>query len=180
MDDDGTGWHDALVGAWDDDLRDAVVARVEALTRGWWGTLVRVVRDPDGVPGDWTETLHRVVLTAVRDETGADLDELGSQAVWARYDEVWDELTSRWREGGQLDRVALGAEAPVVALLQGLPPGAAAAAGADVRGDVPDPLWVGGRLRIDVDGLLALLDHPDHGLAPADVLRAETLVATVR
>jgi hypothetical protein len=177
VDDDGTGWHEVLVGGWNDEVRRAVVACVERLTVGWRGPLVRTLADEDGVDGDWTEALHRTVLHAITVETGADLDELGSHAAWACYEEVWDALTRRWGEGGDLAVVPLGREPLVTSLIAGLPPGAAAAAGADVRGATPDPLWVAGRLRVDVEGLRDLLARG--GLDPATELRVETLLGHI-
>jgi hypothetical protein len=174
VDDDGTGWNEVLVGGWSDAVRRAVVRRVERLAVGWRGPLVRTLADEDGVDGAWTETLHRTVLHAIAEETGADLDELGSQAAWACYDEVWAALAERWGDGGELAVVPLGAEPLVSSLIAGLPPEAAAAAGADVRGTTPDPLWVRGRLRVDVEGLRDLLARG--GSDPAVELRVETLL----
>jgi hypothetical protein len=174
VDDDGTGWNEVLVGGWSDAVRDAVVARVERLTVGWRGPLVRTLADEEGVDGDWTEALHRTVLHAITAETGADLDDLGSQAAWACYDDVWAALAGRWGDGGELAIVPLGAEPVVSSLVAGLPPEAAAAAGADVRGPIPDPLWVRGRLRVDVEGLQDVLARG--GLDPAAELRVETLL----
>lgn len=174
MDDDGTGWNEVLVGAWTDAVRTAVVRRVERMTIGWRGPLVRTLRDPEGAPAPWTEALHRAVVAAIAEETGADLDELGSHAAWACYEEVWQELAGRWEAGGDLATVPLGQEPPVVALIAGLAPVAAEAAGADVRGPVPDPLWVAGRLRVDVDGLRLVLAG---GTLPgADEVRIEALL----
>lgn len=174
MDDDGTGWNEVLVGGWSEEVRLAVVRRVEELTVGWRGPLVRTLADEEGVDGTWTETLHRTVLHAITAETGADLDELGSQAAWACYDEVWAALAERWGDGGGLRVVPLGVEPLVSSLIAGLPPEAAAAAGADLRGGTPDPLWVHGRLRVDVEGLRDLLGRG--GLDPAVELRVETLL----
>jgi hypothetical protein len=157
VDDDGTGWNEVLVGGWTDDVRDAVVARVERATVGWRGPLVRVMAAPDRAVGEWVELLHRSVVAAIADETGADLDELGSHAAWACYEDVWQELVRRWGDGGQLLTVPLGKEPPIAAAIAALPAPAALAAGADVRGPVPDPLWLAGRLRVDVEGLRALL-----------------------
>jgi hypothetical protein len=161
VDDDGTGWHEVLVGGWSEEVRDAAVRRVEGMTLGWRGPLVRVLAAPDDAPGIWTEALHRAVIAAIAAETGADLDELGSHAAWACYEEVWQALTGRWEDGGELVTVPLGREAPVAAAIAALPPVAAEAAGADVTGPRPDPLWLAGRLRVDVDGLRALLARGD-------------------
>jgi hypothetical protein len=177
VDDDGTGWNEVLVGGWTPEVRDAVVERVTRLTVGWRGPLLRALGDPEGAPAAWTETLHQVVVRAIAEETGADLDELGSHAAWACYEEVWQGLVTRWADGGDLATVPLGAEPDVVRLIAGLPPMAAEAAGADVTGQVPDPLWLAGRLRVDVEGLRSLLDR--RVLTGADEVRIETLLERV-
>lgn len=177
MDDDGTGWNEVLVGGWTSHVRDAVVRRVEQRTVGWRGPMLRALVDPEGAPGAWTEGLHRTVVAAIAEETGADLDELGSHAAWACYEEVWQRLVVRWAGGGDLAMVPLGQEPAVAALIGALPPLAAQAAGADIRGTVPDPLWLAGRLRVDVAGLRAVLTTGE--LAGADELRIETLLEHV-
>jgi hypothetical protein len=153
--DDTTGWDEVLRGSWSDRVRDLVVARIEQATVARRGWLVRVVADPDRVRPELTETVHAVVLAAIRDETGADLEELGSQAAWECYEEVWRELTHRWARGGPLAEVPLGREVEVVRVLHRLPVEAAVAAGADVTRAGIEPLWLAGRLRLDVEGLLA-------------------------
>ncbi|MEX1178116.1 MAG: hypothetical protein WEB09_06615 [Nitriliruptor sp.] len=177
MDDDGTGWDSVLVGDWSSEVRDRVVALVESLTVGWRGPLVRVLAEDPLADDAWTEGLHRSVVAAIAEITGANLDELGSQAAWACYEEVWTVLQARWAEGGDLARVPLGQEPAVVRLLGELPAAVAAAAGADVRGTTADPLWLGGRLRIDVLALRRMLDGG--GLAGADELRVENVLDRV-
>lgn len=174
MDDDGTGWHDVLVGGWNDRVRERVVERVDDMTAGWRGPLVRTLRDPEEVPARWTEALHRGVLLAIREETGADLELLGSHAAWACYEEVWDELAARWQDGGDLALVPLRAEPRVLEVLHGCPPHVAEAAGADPSTEPATPLWLAGRLRIDLVGLRAAL--ADDRLDAADQLRVETLL----
>lgn len=174
MDDDGTGWNEVLVGGWTEEVRDDVVRRVEQRTVGWRGPLIRCLADPETAPAAWTEMLHQVVIAAIAEETGADLDELGSHAAWACYEEVWQQLVEEWGDGGALATVPLGQEPAVVSLLSGLPPMAAEAAGADVSGAVPDPLWIAGRLRVDVDGLRLLLER--RVLPGADEVRIEALL----
>lgn len=166
--DDESGWNEVLLEVWSEDLRDQVVARIESIAVGRHGWLVRVFSDPEGVAGGLTETVHAIVLAAIRDETGADLEELGSQAAWECYEQVWDRLAVRWADGGELAIVPLGAEPDVVRLIQLLPTEGAVAAGADISGDQPDPLWLRGRLRVDLAGLRAYLQL-DGGRAPADV-----------
>jgi hypothetical protein len=157
VDDDGTGWNEVLVGGWTSDVREAVVERVERATVGRRGWLVRVLSSPEGADAHDVERLHRLVLTAIAAETGADLDELGSQAAWACYDDTWATLTSRWADGGELPAVPLGREPAVVRLLRHLPSDVAEHAGADGRRTPPEPLWLAGRLRVDLEGLWAYL-----------------------
>jgi hypothetical protein len=157
VDDDGTGWNEVLVGGWTSAVRDAVVERVERGTVGRRGWLIRVLSSPETADARDVERLHRVVLAAIAAETGADLDELGSQAAWACYDDTWAALAGRWADGGTLSVVPLGREPAVVRLLQHLPADVAEHAGGDGRRTPPEPLWLGGRLRVDLDGLWAYL-----------------------
>ena len=167
--DDDSGWNDLLLRLWSEDVRDAVVERIEEATVGRRGWLVRVFAAPEAVRGELTETVHALVLAAIRDETGADLDVLGSQAAWECYEEVWEELSRRWSGGGRTRLVQLGREPAVIRLLAVLPAEAAVCAGADVRADgTAEPLWLQGRLRVDVDGLRAYLQL-DGGRAPSAV-----------
>ncbi len=177
MDDDGTGWNEVLLTTWSDEVRSTVVERVEHLTTGWRGPLVRTLRDTDAVPSAWIEALHATVVAAIAEVTGADLDELGSHAAWNCYEEVWQALTRRWADGGTLAVVPLGREPAVTTLLTTLPPEAAAAAGADTSAASPDPLWSAGRLRIDVEGLQLLLSRGV--LNGADEIRIELLLRNV-
>ena len=151
--DDESGWNDILLGMWGPSVRDAVVARVEHATLGARCLLVRTLGDPDTQREAWVEQLHALVVGAIQEETGADLDELGSQAAWASYEEVWDALAARWADGGPLDTVPLRREVDAIAWLQRLSPIGAQAAGMDVGVDPPEPLWIAGRLRIDLEGL---------------------------
>jgi hypothetical protein len=176
--DDETGWNDVLLDMWTDQVRDAVVARIERATVGRRGWLVRVFADPDGCRPEYTETVHALVVAAIRDETGADLDALGSQAAWESYEQVWDALRSRWADGGTLGVVRIGAEPAVARAIAGLPIEAAAHLAADVGGTVPDPLWLGGRLRVDLEGLAAYR-RLDGGRMPHAVAAAMTEIARV-
>lgn len=166
--DDDSGWNEVLLGLWSDALRDDVVARIERTCVGRHGWLVRVFCAPEDVASSLTETVHAIILAAIRDETGADLEDLGSQAAWDCYEQVWVLLASRWADGGTLGVVPLGSEPEVVRLIQQLPLEGAVAAAADVSGVVPDPLWLSGRLRVDETGLRAYLQL-DGGRSPANV-----------
>lgn len=174
--DDSSGWNEILLGLWSPQVRDAVVERIEGAAVGRHGWLVRVFADPEGTREALTETVHAVVLAAIRDETGADLDALGSQAAWECYEQVWGELGRRWADGGSLAVVPLGAELAVVEDLRQLPEEVAVAAGAEVDEHGVQPLWLRGRLRLDVQGLRAHLERAG-GVADGDTGRT---AATVR
>ncbi len=176
--DDSSGWNDVLLGLWSERVRDAVVDRIERSSIGRHGWLARVYTDPDRVRPGLTETVHQLVLAAMRDETGADLERLGSQAAWDCYEQVWDALTVRWADGGPLATVPLGQEPEVVRLLEHLPDEAAVAAAVDVDGDLRDPLWIAGRLRIDAAGVRAYLQL-DGGRTPRDLHAALTAVLAI-
>ncbi len=178
--DDDTGWTTWLLAVWSPEVRDAVVGRIVQASVGHRGWMVRVLVDPERARPGWTETLHALVLAAIRDETGADLEVMGSQAAWEAYEQVWDALAEHFADGGPLPCVPLGREPEVTRLLTNLPVQAAAHLGADVTGECPDPLWLAGRLRIDLDGLHAYR-RLDGGRLPSDVAAAlrtiERLVA---
>jgi hypothetical protein len=167
VDDDGSGWHELLLAVWDDGVRDAVVDRLERTCTGRLGWFAQVFATPDASEAV-TETVHALVVAAIRDETGANLDELGSQAAWDCYEAVWSAMAERWRDGGTLATVSLGAEPQVVRDLVALPPEAAAAAGADVGTAAPRPVWIRGRLRVDAAGLASYLQI-DGGVVPAEI-----------
>ncbi len=76
--DDESGWTQILLEVWSPEVRDAVVEHIERSSVGRHGWLVRVFADLDGGSGPLTEIVHAVVLAAIRDETGADLDGLGN------------------------------------------------------------------------------------------------------
>lgn len=153
--DDDTGWNDVLVGVWSSRVREAAVARVERATVGARCLLVHTLSDPEQARRGWVEQLHGLVIDAIREETGADLDELGSQAAWTAYEEVWAALTERWVTGERFAVVPLRREPEADRLLRCLAPLGAQAAGMDVGADPPQPLWIDGRLHLDVEGLHA-------------------------
>lgn len=174
--DDETGWNEVLLDMWSEQVRDAVVTRIERATVGRRGWLVRVFADPEGCRPAYTETVHALIVAAIRDETGADLDALGSQAAWESYEQVWEALRHRWADGGTLGVVRLGSEPVVARAIAGLPIEAAAHLAAEVGGAVPDPLWLGGRLRVDLEGLAAYR-RLDGGRLPHEVARALAEIA---
>lgn len=179
--DDDSGWDQVLVQGWGPLVRAAVVDRIERALIGRRGLLVRTMADPDAARYAWTEALHRLVLDAIRAETGADLDSLGSQAAWACYDDTWRALEARWRDGEPLVVVPPAEESIVVTLLRDLPPVVAEAAGADVACDPYEPLRVAGHVLVDVEGLFACIAHDDRDvLSDLDRARMDQIIARVR
>lgn len=174
MSDDDTGWNEVLTGVWGPAVRDAVLARVEDATVGARCLLVCTLRDEATGREGWVEQLHHLVVESIRQETGADLDELGSQAAWATYEDVWNALVTRWWDGGDLATVALRREVAASACLRRLHGAAAQAAGMDVGTVPPEPLWLDGRLRVDAQGLTRLLDDP--GFEGAERIAVEQLL----
>lgn len=160
MDDEAT-WSLILTDEWGPLVLQAVVERVEAATLGERGLLVRTVLDPDRAPSAWVERVHDHVLEAIRVETGADLDALGSQAAWACYEETWDALRERWSDGGRLLPLRPGDAEAATALVGLLPIDVARAAGADCSGIPARPLRVDGVVLVDVEGLFAWIAHAD-------------------
>lgn len=154
-------WEAILVDGWGPLVRHAVVERVERATLGSRGTLVRALADPDHARFAWTEWLHCQVVDAIMHETGADLDALGSQAAWACYEDAWELLAARWRDGGRLGRVASDAVPRLRTLLAHAPAWVAERAGADIGGIPPEPLVLHGVTRIDLEGLTSCLRSPD-------------------
>ena len=175
--DDDTGWDEVLTGVWGPAVRDAVVARVETATIGARCLLVCTLRDEGVGRQGWVEQLHHLVVAAIRDETGADLDALGSQAAWSTYEDIWEQLAERWHDGGDLATVPLRREVEASNCLGHLRGLAAQAAGMDMGSDPPQALWLNGRLRVDDQGLRRVLATPDLDGAPR--LAAERLLALV-
>lgn len=176
--DDDTGWDAILVDGWGPLVRHAVVERVERATVGARGTLVRALADPEHARFAWTEWLHERVVDAIHHETGANLDRLGSQAAWACYEDSWDALVCRWRDGGSTVEVRADAEERVLRLLAAAPPWLAERAGADIGTFPPEPLVVGGRVRLDVEGVAGCLRRDD--LDRRTSVIASALLACVR
>lgn len=159
--DDETGWNEILVEGWGPLVRAAVVERVERAMIGRRGVLVRALGEEASSAGHaaCVEEVHERIVDAIHVETGADLDDLGSQAAWATYDQVWGQLQERWTGGraGGLVVVPPAATEEVVALLRSLTPTGAQHAGADI-GVLPfAPLLHRGRVVVDVEGLFAYL-----------------------
>jgi hypothetical protein len=176
--DDDTGWNDVLVGVWSPRVRDAAVEHVERATVGARCLLLHTLRDPDRARPGWVEQLHGLVLDAIRHETGADLDELGSQAAWAAYEQVWDTLTQRWTAPSCFGVVPLRREPQALSLLGRLSVTGAQAAGMDVGSEPPEPFWMQGRLHVDTEGLTAYRATAE--VAPAEQIVVGELLALVR
>lgn len=179
--DDDTGWTEILLDQWSEELRDRIVASVESRAVGLKGVLIRALREETDHAGHGfaVEQVHAAILDAIRQEVGADLDHLGSQAAWACYEEVWDELRDRWGDGGDLAPVSPARESRVLQLLHGLTTNGAQWAGADVGTHPVEPLRVGGVVRIDVAGLFAYLAIDEH-VSDVERLVVEELVTAVR
>jgi hypothetical protein len=176
--DDDTGWNDVLVGVWTPRVRDAAVDHVERATVGARCLLTHTLGDPDQARPGWIEQLHGLVLEAIRHETGADLDELGSQAAWAAYEQVWDALSQRWTAPSCFAAVPLRREPHALSLLRRLSATGAQAAGMDVGSDPPEPFWMEGRLHVDVEGLTAYRATPE--VPSPEQIVVDELLALVR
>ncbi len=175
-------WTEVLVSGWGPLVRDAVVARVEEAMIGRRGILVRGVRDHDrtGSAAACIEEVHARVLEAVRVETGADLDELGSQAAWACYEDAWDRLASRWFDGGSLVAVHPARHHEVRERIGRLTVRGAEHAGADT-GPLPAlPLEIDGAVLVDVDGLLAYIARDDGAITPSERSQVDALLRACR
>ena len=178
--DDESGWNEILVDGWGPLVRAAVCDRVEDALATSRGVLGRTVLDPDHAERAWVERVHAEVLAAIEVETGARLDDLGSQSAWATYDDVWGELARRWDDGRGLEPVADDRVPTVVGLLAGLPPEAVLLAGATRRADgVVELVHAGGRHRLDVEGLFRWLATDERADTTARE-RARAVVAAAR
>lgn len=182
--DDHTEWTRILVEGWGPLVLGAVVQRVEGAMVGRRGVLVRALgeeRRPSPGHAACVEEVHERILEAIRVETGADLDALGSQAAWATYDQVWGRLQQDWgRVPTALHPVPPVTAGEVVALVRSLTPAAATRAGADV-GVVPyDLLRRAGTLWVDLEGLFAHLAHDTGEVSDEERQLVRRIVALVR
>ena len=163
--DDESGWNEILVDGWGPLVRAAVCDRVEDAFSTSRGVLAVAAGDPDGAPAQATERVHETIVAAIAIETGADLHELGSQAAWATYDDVWGELGRRATDGGRFEVVDDAVVETVRTLLLTLPLSLVEHAGA-VLGDDGRVMLVrrDGVTLLDVEGVhrwLALDDEAD-------------------
>ncbi len=180
--DDDSGWTEILVGGWGPLVRAAVVDRVERGLVGRRGVLVRALTEEASSAGHaaCVEEVHARVVEAIREETGADLDDLGSQAAWACYDEVWGQLQARWEAGGGTVVVATPHEDEVVALVRSLSPSGARHAGADIGTSPWAPMRCGGRLHVDLEGLFAYLARDTGEVTAEERTLVDRLVLLLR
>ena len=177
--DDESGWNAILVEGWGELVRAAVCDRVEDAMRDARGVLAVAVAMPEDAPAAAVERVHDAVVAAIATETGADLDELGSQAAWATYDDVWAELGRRWADGNGMERLAPELEQEVLQLLAGLPRPAIEHAGGVVDGLEVRVLRTERGPCLDVEGIFRWLAGEE---ADDDVLRARarSVVAAAR
>lgn len=160
--DDDSGWNAILVEGWGDLVRAAVCDRVEQAFTTARGVLAVAAATPEDAPADAVERVHAAVVVAISTETGANLDQLGSQAAWATYDDVWAELGRRWMDGGPMEPVDPAVEAEVLALLGGLPRSAVEHAGGLLDGTTVRLLHAGGHPLLDAEGLYRWLATDTH------------------
>lgn len=180
--DDDSGWTEILVDGWGPLVRAAVVDRVERGLVGRRGILVRALLEESASAGQaaCVEEVHARIVEGIRIETGADLDELGSQAAWACYDEVWGQLQARWHDGGGTVVVAAERVREVVRLLQAMSPAAAQHAGADVGTSPFTPIRVGAHVHVDLEGLFAYLARDTGEVTSVDRALIDRVVMLVR
>lgn len=177
--DDESGWNQVLVEGWGDLVRAAVCDRLDDAFATARGVLALAVTAPDDAPADVVERVHDGVVVAIAAETGANLDELGSQAAWATYDDTWAELGRRWTDGGPMEPVDAGREPELVRLLAGLPRDAIEHAGAVVDATSVLLVQTDDGPVLDVDGLFRWL-AVDEDAGPAARSRARDVVEVAR
>lgn len=178
--DDESGWNMILVEGWGPLVRAAVVDRVVRSFAGRRGLLVATVLDPDDADAEWVEDVHTAVVAAIAAETGADIEELGSQAAWATYDEVWAALAETARDDRALVPIPEHRLGQALALLAELPADAADHAGGVRVGDQPAlPVLIEGRARVHIDGVFRWL-ATERDAAESHRALARALIAVVR
>ena len=182
--DDDTEWTRILVDGWGPLVLDAVAQRVERAMIGRRGVLVRALgeeRRPSPGHAACVEEVHERILEAIRVETGADLEALGSQAAWATYDQVWGRLQQDWgRAPTALSPVPPAAAGEVEALVRSLTPAAATCAGADVGARPYALLRRAGTAWIDVQGLFAHLARDTGEVSDEERHLVRRIVALLR
>ncbi len=178
--DDETGWHEILVEGWGPLVRAAVAARVELAFGRRPGVLAETVLNPDDAEPEWVEGVHTAIVAGIRAETGADIEELGSQAAWATYDEVWAALATRTVADEDMVAIPEPRVGQVLALMSEMPVDAALCAGGVPWPEGPvAPVVVDGRPRVHLEGLFRWLATDEQAPDSHRVL-ARALVAVVR
>ena len=176
--DDDTAWTEILVDGWGPLVRSAVADRVEEDFAAERGTLAAAVLDPDDAPAEAVEAVHGRIVAAIGVETGADLDELGSQAAWATYEDTWAELARRLRSLPGMRPLTDAQLEPVRRILASLPADAALAAGAAAGTREPARRGDDRRPAVDVPGLYRWL-ATEEGAGEADRDRVRALLGIV-
>lgn len=177
--DEENDWSLILTDGWGPLVLDAVVRRVEADLLGERARLVRAVIDPDHASADDIEHVHERILAAIEVETGADLEQLGSQSSWACYEQTWAHLAQRWSDGGRLVTISPEHTATVHAIMARLPVAIARAAGADVSGIPAVPAMIDGVLHLDAEGLFHWIATSGEAHGP-DRVDVDLLLALAR
>lgn len=161
--DDESGWHLILVDGWGPLVRTAVVERVVAGFTTRLGVLASTALEPDDAEAEWVQSVHEAIVAAIEQETGADIEELGSQAAWAVYDEVWTALAGRVAADESLVPVPEHRVGQVMAVLAEMPVEAAVQAGAVPWDGGPAlPVLIDARARVHVDGVFRWLATDEH------------------
>lgn len=177
--DDESGWNAILVEGWGELVRAAVCDRVGDALSTTRGVLAIAVATPDEAPPTAVEQVHDAIVAAIAAETGANLDELGSQAAWATYDDVWAELGRRWSDGGGMEVVPEHAVPEVLALLAGLPRDAIEQGGAALDGMEVRLLRTDAGAYLDLEGIFRWL-ATEQDAHPAVRDRARRVVEVAR
>jgi hypothetical protein len=177
--DDSSGWDAVLVVGWGPLVREVVCVRVEDALAAARGVLAIAATDPDHAPAATVERLHDAIVEAIAIETGANLDQLGSQSAWATYDDVWSELGRRSCDDSSMELVPGAVIDHVTSLLQQLPRTAVEQAGAVLDGLDVRLVRAGSDARLDLEGLHRWLATDQ--TAGSDLrTRARQVVAVVR
>jgi hypothetical protein len=178
--DDETGWTEILLDVWGPLVLDAVAHQVEQAFSTRRGLLAATALDPDEVDTDWVESVHVAVVAGIAAETGADIEEMGSQSVWAIYDEIWTALASRAMADPAFVVVPEHRVGQVHAIIAELPLSAALHAGGVPWAEGPTaPVVLDGRTRVHLDGVFRWL-ATDDGAAESHRALARALIAIVR
>lgn len=142
-----------LRSTWSPMVEGAVADRVDR--PGNRGHVVRGIL-PDASQAA-TDFLFEEIADALAHETGVDIDYARTETAYRAIDDVMALLTHRWRTGGSLSRVGEDEAAAATQALRRLEMKAAEWAGCDVSQQPYEPLYLNGRLLVDVSGLCRYL-----------------------